>query len=274
MCNEDTATYWTGGGGDSQNKENVGLSGSAHGEQVGDDNAEPCGPTENRIYFPLEKTLRNLRLLDLKLKYNGRQATDGKKTSEDSSESGSSSDESDSKAPGQSGTEEQEDTKQAHNAALIALLSQCHLKLQQLEDIKRYSGQLARSLWEAQVTVSYLKESAAELHHANIQKDNEIYRLSRELAESQRLLYEKSERIADMEAIFSSLGDHLRNRLSKQTFKAICQKKNHYQGYSENSKLTDVLLMAPALTDPSLAEPARADIALPELSNSRVCNIL
>ncbi|XP_053325540.1 uncharacterized protein LOC128500414 [Spea bombifrons] len=206
MCIEETATYWSAGGGESRQEDFL--------TPDGDNMAAQRNRTENgaRLYFPLQKTLQNLRLLDLKLKYSSRQATGDKRSSTYFSEPHSRSPE-----------ENPPQSEKTHSLGLIALLSQCHLKLQQMEELRLSSAQLARSLWEAQETISYLKENVAALHRENAQKENAIFSLSKELMEAKSLLYEKSERIADMEAMFSGLADHLQSRPSQQGSEEICQ---------------------------------------------------
>ncbi|XP_063283645.1 uncharacterized protein LOC134568881 [Pelobates fuscus] len=252
MCNEETATYWTGGGGDSCKQDNI-LTPSILESEQADDNMS-LAKNNPRLYFPLEKTLRNLQLLDLKLQYNTRQAAGNKNDSECNNDSSSSSDESESKSVESSEQQtNHEETERAQNLALITLLSQCHLKLQHLEELKHYAGHLAHSLWEAQETISYLKENVAALHRENVQKENKISNLSKELMESKRLLYEKSERISDMKAMFKSLGDHLQNRSTQQMIIS-----DHCVG---SSKYTG-------------AGPVEIEPELSGLGNSKICTIL
>ncbi|KAM4651152.1 uncharacterized protein O3C94_013700 [Discoglossus pictus] len=238
MCNEKTATYWTGGGMESLNEEERPPS---KDHQMDVDWSLPYYLTENhaqhsnaRLYFPLQKTLRNLRLLDLRLKYNTQQAVLENKPCEATNDSGSSSDESDSKLPEQKEQENSEETEEAHNASLFEVLSQCHIKLEEMEELEHYSRQLENTLWEAQNTIAYLKETVAALQRENAQKDDEIIFLSEELMESNRMLHEKSEQITDMNAMFRNLGHHLENSRKQQNNKSTCPKHNGQPPISEN----------------------------------------
>ncbi|KAM4721753.1 uncharacterized protein WCC33_008042 [Rhinophrynus dorsalis] len=244
MCNEKTATYWTGGGTDSVNGEEITDSIYVKEGQFDVDRTDPYYPMDNnppqsnvRLYFPLQKTLRNLRLLDLKLRYNSRQAAVEHTAHGDTQDSSSSSDESDARPVEQEEKEEirqEDDTEQTKSSSLIHLLSQCHLKLQQMEVLEHYSEQLARSLWEAQETIVYLRENMAALQRENAQKGNEIFILSEELAESRRLLCEKTDRIADMKEMFRNLGDHLENRTRERRFEYMGQIQDNSGKSSES----------------------------------------
>ncbi|XP_031756353.1 uncharacterized protein LOC116410287 [Xenopus tropicalis] len=211
MCNEKTATYWTGGGSDSHNEDDAPPSLCLMGGQM--DMAcnlatDPRPLTNVRVYLPLQKTLRNLRLLDLRLKYNSQQV----RLPAGQQESSSSSDESDPKAPEPREEEEEDEGQEKDRASLIQLLTLCHCQLQQYEELKRQSQRQSQMLWEAQETIGHLRDSVAALHCANAQKEEELFFLWEELIQCKRLLREKTERITDMREMFRNFGEHLGKR--------------------------------------------------------------
>ncbi|KAM5148721.1 uncharacterized protein ACMZJ9_012275 [Mantella aurantiaca] len=212
MCNEKTATYWTGGGGESQCEEELPsflneeellsflseekIPSLLNDMQLDVDNTTSYLPDESKpsqgntqIYLPLKKTLRNLRLLDLKLKYNSHQFTLDNPGQECNNDSSSSSDESESKFP-ESTVEETNNDEEAHHSFLIDLLTQCHNKLEQMEALRVGSSKLFHRLWEAETTIEYLKEKIAELHRENVKKEEEIFFLTEELMKSRRILHQ------------------------------------------------------------------------------------
>ncbi|XP_068111101.1 uncharacterized protein [Hyperolius riggenbachi] len=204
MCNEKTATYWTGGGGDSLHEEE--FTSFLEDDRLVDTGQESpqlleeMKPVHNngRIHLPLKKTLRNLRLLDLKLKYNSHQFALDNPVLECSNESSSSSEESDSEFPELIISDHYREEAQ-HNSYLIDLLTQCHYKLEQLEEMRLSSHKMSWSLWEAETTIEKLKEKVSELHRENVQKEEEIFFLREELVRCGRLLHLKAERAVEEE---------------------------------------------------------------------------
>ncbi|XP_063794896.1 uncharacterized protein LOC134957059 [Pseudophryne corroboree] len=225
MCIEKNTTYWTGGGGESLTEGEFPTLSDDKQLDVGQTvphltvEMEPAH-SNARICLPLQKTLRNLRLLDLKLKYNNHQLALEHPRSERNNES--SSDENDSKF---SELREKEniilgDEKEAETSYLIELLSQCHFKLEQMEELRHYSRKLAWSLWEAQESNEYLKEKVAELHRDNAQKEEEIFLLTEELIRSRRLC-QKSERVTHLQEKATQPSDHTGNRSKQREFESI-----------------------------------------------------
>ncbi|XP_077307118.1 uncharacterized protein LOC143926975 [Lithobates pipiens] len=207
MCNEKTATYWTGGGGEFHCEEELQceeeLPSNLNDTQLDVDHTISHLPEEmkpshsnTRIYLPLKKTLKNLRLLDLKLKYNSHQLALDKPGLECNNDSSSSSDESDCKFP-ESTVEKTNNDEEAHHLFLIDLLTQCHYKLEQMEELRVGSIKLGHRLWEAETTIEYLKEEIAELHRENVKKEEDIFFLTEELIKSRRILQQKMERAID-----------------------------------------------------------------------------
>ncbi|OCT58692.1 hypothetical protein XELAEV_18001834mg [Xenopus laevis] len=228
MCNEKTATYWTGGGDDSQNEENASPSMGLMDGQMDKDGTLPCNlvkdprPLTNvRVYLPLQKTLRNLRLLDLRLKYNSQQVGVANQLNEFTQESSSSSDESDSKAPEQEEEEEEGREEENDSSSLIELLTLCQFQLEQFEELKQQSQQQSQMLWEAQETMEFLQESVASLHRENAQKEEELFFLWEELVQCKRLLREKMEQITDMKEMFRNFGEHLEKKGREKEFDSI-----------------------------------------------------
>ncbi|MEE6511411.1 hypothetical protein FKM82_017898 [Ascaphus truei] len=256
MCNEMTATYWTGGAAESQKEDKLSPSTHLQDRKLAAAMTVPYYLTEKnpphnnvRLYFPLHKTLRNLRLLDLKLKYHTHQVILGNNSSECTNDSGSSSDESASELSEQKekGNATQEESDQATNSSLINLLSQCQLKLEQLEELKHYSRQLASSLWEAQETIAYLQGKVGDLQLENAQKEEEIAILSEVLTESKRLSHEKVGSSWGTNVMLRNLGDHLENQRKQRRFQSIVQisgnsaERSQVPRDSSNSKMCVIL---------------------------------
>ncbi|KAG9483664.1 hypothetical protein GDO78_009536 [Eleutherodactylus coqui] len=230
MCNEKTATYWTGVGAENRNGEDFPTFVDDPNLFVGETDPPhltvQIEPVQNnaKIYLPLKKTLRNLRMLDLKLKYNNQQlAHPEQPVSECNNDSASSSDESDSKFPEL--REHNENPRgndgEADNSYMINLLSQCQFKLEQMEELKHYCRKVTCSLWEAQETIEYLKEKVAELHRENVQKEEDIFLLTEEVIKYRSLLCQKSEKTAHVKARFPHTGDHGETRQTQQEFASI-----------------------------------------------------
>ncbi|XP_073501388.1 uncharacterized protein [Phyllobates terribilis] len=235
MCNERTATYWTGGGAENLNEEE--FPSFVDDTKLDVDETDPqlteqMEPVRSnaRIYLPLKKTLRNLRLLDLKLKYNTQQFSHPEHSvSECNNDSSSSSDESESKFPEPRELEENPRgiDGESDNSYLIDLLSQCQFKLEQMEELKHYCRKLSSRLWEAQETIEYLKEKVAELHRENVRKEEDIFLLTEEVIKYRSLLCQKSEKTTDVK---TQIGDHGETRQTRQEFASI---------YKINDKLAE-----------------------------------
>ncbi|KAM9324465.1 uncharacterized protein PAF06_000504 [Gastrophryne carolinensis] len=232
MCNEETATYWTGGVAESQPNE---LLPPLHDRQLDPDEAiatteEEIKPEQDdaRIYLPLKKTLRNLRLLDLKLKFNSHQFSQDNPRLECSNDSSSSSDETDSVFP-ESTVKESNNYEEelAHNTGLIDLLTQCQHKLEQMEVLRHYSRQLSWSLWEAETTIEYLKEKVADLQRENVQKEEDIFFLIEELRKSKQLLQKKTEQAKEETTLKLQPSSHVEKRQIQYQFEPICIEDEH-----------------------------------------------
>ncbi|KAM3914989.1 uncharacterized protein RB166_017372 [Leptodactylus fuscus] len=229
MCNEKTATYWTGGSAENLNEEDFPTFVADTEVDIGETDPHfrvELEPVQNnaKIYLPLKKTLRNLRLLDLKLKHNNQQlAHPEHSVSECNNDSASSSDESDSKFPEPKEQDENPpgDDGESDNTYLIHLLSQCQLKLEQMEELKHYCRRVTCSLWEAQETIEYLKEKVAELHRENVRKEEDIFLLTEEVIKCQNLLCQKSEKTTDVKTKVTQTGDHGETRQTQQEFASI-----------------------------------------------------
>ncbi|XP_053544971.1 uncharacterized protein LOC128635900 [Bombina bombina] len=245
MCNEKTATYWTGGRDDLQD-EDVPAPKHLNDRKLDIDWTIPYYLTENnslhknvRTYFPLHKTLRNLRLLDMRLKYSTRQLALENKSSEYTNDSGSGTDEGDVKFSEQKQRANvmQEESEQMHISSLIELLSQCRLKLEQMEDLEKYSRDMEINLQE---TITYLKQNIAALQRENAQQEDEIFFLAEELIQCKRMLHEKTEKISHMNTMFKNFGQRLENTRKYQQIDSICQINNSSGQSSENPEPRDL----------------------------------
>ncbi|XP_071983632.1 uncharacterized protein [Engystomops pustulosus] len=245
MCNEKTATYWTGGGAENLNEEDF--------PAFVDDTKLDIGETDphlltvqmetvqnnSKIYLPLKKTLRNLRLLDLKLKYNNQQLSHPEHSvSECNNDSASSSDESDLKFPQSSEQDENPlvNDGEADNSYLIDLLSQCQYKLEQMEELKLYCRKVTCSLWEAHGTIEYLKEKVAELHRENVRKEEDIYLLTEEVIKCRSLLCHKSDKTSDVRAKITQTGDRGETRQTQQEFASIYKINDQIEVNTESAE--------------------------------------
>ncbi|XP_056380199.1 uncharacterized protein LOC130275800 [Hyla sarda] len=245
MCNEKTATYWTGGGAEILNQEDFPAFIDDTKFDVGETDPhltvqmEPV-QSNAKFYLPLKKTLRNLRLLDMKLKYNSQQLTTHPEhpVSECNNDSASSSDESDSKFPEPRERDEnpQGNDGEADNMYLIDLLSQCQFKLEQMEELKHYCRKILCNLWEAQETIEYLKDKVAELHRENVRKEEDIFLLTEEVMKCRSLLCQKSEKFTDVKTKLTQTGDHGESRQIQHEFASIYKINDQI---AENTKPTE-----------------------------------
>ncbi|KAM4022941.1 uncharacterized protein ACNLHF_027855 [Anomaloglossus baeobatrachus] len=221
MCNERTATYWTGGGAENLNEEFPTFLDDTKldVEETDPRLTEQMEPVQNnaRIYLPLKKTLRNLRLLDLKLRYNNEQLSHPERSASHCNND-SSSDESDSKFPEPRKREENPEGKEAENSYLIHLLSQCQYKLEEMEELRHYCRNVSNHLWEAQETIEYFKEKIAELHRENVRKEEDIFLLTEEVIKYRSLLHQKWEKTTE---VTPQIGDHGEPRPSRHEFASI-----------------------------------------------------
>ncbi|XP_029453459.1 uncharacterized protein LOC115089536 [Rhinatrema bivittatum] len=180
-----------------------------------------------QLNLPVNK-LRNLKLLNLKLKHKNHHDDIHNQSLADLTDFATDTDENDPSH--QTEDNKRNDThgkelgiEPAQNSSLIELLSLCHLKLEQLEDLKHSSKELATKLWETKETVVYLKQKVSELEMENSQKEQASRLLSEELTESKSLLCEKNKEIAHMKMLIRNLN----NQLQKKHNDLFLNKKSH-----------------------------------------------
>nr|XP_033781606.1 uncharacterized protein LOC117351036 isoform X2 [Geotrypetes seraphini] len=128
----------------------------------------------------------------------------------------------------------------AHNSSLIDLLSLCHFKVEQLEELKNTSKELATKLWQTKETVANFRQKIMELEMENCQKGREISFLSEELMESKRLLCEKNKEITDLKLLIRNFSNQLpKKRESCQPKTSSLVKTGHLSQSSEELQNKD-----------------------------------
>ncbi|KAJ1109800.1 hypothetical protein NDU88_007158 [Pleurodeles waltl] len=202
--------------------------------------------SNSKHHFPINKTLINLRLLNLKLMHCNYQDNLLNRTPEHLSISEVSADDD-------SDTEYQEivngkaimyrneaKSEQEHDLSVMKLLAQCHLKLEELEGLKHSSKELTKNLCDAKESIAYLRQKVAELESENSQKEAEINVLAVELTESKSLLREKSYEMAHVKMLVRNLRKQLQKKqrelARKSQTEAKCPDPEHTKSYSERSR--------------------------------------
>ncbi|XP_078518408.1 uncharacterized protein LOC144783155 [Lissotriton helveticus] len=121
----------------------------------------------------------------------------------------------------------------------MKLLAQCHLKLEELEQLKHTSKELTKNLCDAKESIAYLSQKVAELESENSQKEAEINVLAVELTESKSLLREKSYEMVHVKMLVRNLRKQLQRKqrelVHKSRTEANCPDPEHIKAHSERS---------------------------------------
>ncbi|XP_069499134.1 putative leucine-rich repeat-containing protein DDB_G0290503 [Ambystoma mexicanum] len=188
--------------------------------------------TNVKHHFPINKTLVNLKLLNLKLMHCNYQDSVLNQAAENFSVS--AADDEDSDTEHQGGVNEravvsrkEATSEQEHDLSVMKLLAQCHIKLEELEELKHTSKELARNLRDAKESIAYLSQKVAELVTENSQKEAEINVLSVELTESKSLLREKNNDMAHVKILVRNLSKQLQKKQQELALKSYTEANSH-----------------------------------------------
>ncbi|KAG7478107.1 hypothetical protein MATL_G00076860 [Megalops atlanticus] len=98
------------------------------------------------------------------------------------------------------------------NSSLIAVLTECQSKVEQLEELKHSSLQLTAQLQAAQSMAVYLQRRMLCLEEEHMLKQQEVLKLTEQLEEAGRALQEKSTQVAQVTAQLQALHQELEKK--------------------------------------------------------------